>query len=205
MKLLLASVFKNVADELIKILPEPAQKLTVVFIPTAANVYEDKSFVQLDRYKLVEMGFKIIDFDLRFETKENVAKVLDKADIIFVAGGNTFYLLEQARQSGFLELLPKLVAKGIIYVGSSAGSYLACPTIETAGWKNQDKNVVGLSDLSAANLVPFCLFVHYKFEHREILKQNHAQYPVRILTDEQAIVVLDGESKLVGTGDEIIL
>lgn len=149
------------------------------------------------------MGFNVIDLSLKDETQEVVEQTLQKADVIFVAGGNTFYLLEQARKSGFAELLPKLVEKGVIYVGSSAGSYFVGPTIEAANWKNQDKNIVGMTDFTAINLVPFLLFVHYKPEHSEILKEAHTKYPVRILTDEQAILVLDNDYKFVGKGQEV--
>ena len=206
-KLFLTSVFKNVADELVGILPSPANQLTVAFVPTAADVYEDKWFEEADRDKLVEMGFKIIDLPLKNRVKDEVEKILKKADVIFVAGGNTFYLLEQTRASGFIELTPKLVNNGIIYIGSSAGSYLACPTIEVANWKHQDRNIVGLTDLTALSLVPFLMSVHYNPEYDDSLKQGIAQtkYPVKILTDNQALIVQEDEVKLVGQGEEIKL
>jgi len=198
-KIFLTSVFANVAEELVSILPKSPRELTVAFISTAADVYEDKWFVEKDRKKLVEMGFKIIDLSLKNQTKGALRDVLNTIQIIFVAGGNTFYLLEQARKSGFTELVPELVDKGVIYIGSSAGSYLACPTIEVATWKHQDRNIVGLKDLTALNLVPFLLSVHYKPEYKGVIEENvtKTKYPVKILTDKQAIIMQNDRVRLV--------
>ena len=48
-----------------------------------------------DRNKLIKIGFNVIDFDLNSKTEEKVRETLSKVDIVFVAGGNTFYLLEK--------------------------------------------------------------------------------------------------------------
>lgn len=71
-------------------------------------------------------------------------------------------------------------------------------------WKRQDRNTVGLTDLTGLNLVPFLLSVHYKPEYAEILKREipAAKYPVRILTDEQAILIKDDDAIFVGKGSE---
>lgn len=204
-KLLLTSQFKNMVKELEAILPKPANELTVAFIPTAADVYEEKPWMYADRDELTKLGLHVFDLSLKDKTKQEIEDALSNVDIIFVAGGNTFYLLDQARKTGFVEIVPKLVEKGVIYIGSSAGSYLTCPTIEAATWKNQDKNIIGMTDFTALSLVPFLLFVHYKPEHNDLLKQEipKTKYPVRILKDDQAILAIDNEYKFVGQGEEV--
>jgi len=204
-KLLLSSSFFLVGDYLKKTLPAAPKTLTVVFVPTAADESTNPWYVKQDRQKLEILGFKIIDLSLKDQTPDGVKKILAQADIIFVAGGNCFYLLQQARTSGFIQLVPPLVAAGVIYVGSSAGSYLACPTIEMAGWKHQDKNRVGLKDLTGLSLVPFLMSAHYNPEYRDSLKAGMAQtkYPVKILTDQQALLVEDDQVELVGEGEEV--
>lgn len=206
-KLFLTSTFARVADELKQLVSEPYETLKVAFIPTAADVYDDKWFVEKDRAKLVEMGFSLIDVSLKDLEKERLSEILSGIDIIFVAGGNTFYLLQQARKSGLIDIVPQLVARGAVYIGSSAGSYLACPTIEVANWKHQDRNIVNLTDLSAMSLVPFLMSVHYKSEYDLSLQEGMGQttLPVKILTDDQALIVQDNDVKLIGTGNEIIL
>ncbi len=203
----LTSTFARVSSELKELIPEPFGSLTVAFIPTAADTHDNKSFVDADRSKLEEMGFNIIDVPLAQLDVAQLTQILDGVDIIFVAGGNTFYLLQEARKSGFVDVVPKLVEKGIVYIGSSAGSYLACPTIEVAHWKHQDRNIVNLTDLTALSLVPFLMSVHYKPEFEMSLREamRKTSLPLKILTDEQALIIQDNNIKLVGIGSQVKL
>jgi dipeptidase E len=205
--LLLTSAFVFVTDELIKILPKPPQELTVAFVPTAADLSEDPWYMEADRQKLIDLGFNVSDLPLKGKNINEVKESLDRADIVFVGGGNTFYLLDEANKSGFTELVPNYVDNGMIYVGGSAGSYIACPTIEAAGWTNSDRNVVNLQDLTAMNMVPCIIKAHFVPEKSEAIKQAIAgcKYPVKILTDEQALLVTGDDCKVVGTEAEIIL
>jgi dipeptidase E len=122
--------------------------------------------------------------------------------VIFVEGGNTFYLLGAIRASGFDRVLKKLIERGVVYVGSSAGSNVACPTIEVSTWKKpgEEKENFGVTNLSAMNLVPFLLKVHYTPEMKGFLEQKiaNAKYPVKLLSDGQAILVKGDEIELVG-------
>jgi len=111
------------------------------------------------------------------------------------------------RESGFDKVAKDLISKGMIYIGVSAGSYIACPTIEVAGWSHENDNIVGLTNLKAMNLVPFLIKAHYSPEYKEVVIEGikNSKYPVRILTDDQAILVKNGKAKLVGKGKEIRL
>ncbi len=206
-KLLLTSAFVFVADELLKILPKPPAELTVAFVPTAADLSEDPWYVIVDRKILVDTGFKVIDLSLKGKTKKEVKSILDQAYIIFVGGGNTFYLLDEANKSGFTELVPHYIEKGVIYVGGSAGSYIVCPTIEAAGWLDSDPNVVNLTDLNAMNIVPYIIKAHYEPEQATDVKTaiENCVYPVKILTDKQALLAIDENYQIVGEGEEILL
>ncbi len=198
-KLFLTSSFAQSADKLSELIPNP-KGLNLAFIPTARDPYPTSPWADIDWHKLLELGFNAEMYDIKDKTEAQIYNDLKNKDVIFVCGGNTFYLLDHARKSGFDKAVVRLVNEGKIYIGSSAGSYLACPTIEAATWKNQDKNIVGMSDFTALNLVPFILFVHYKLEHEDLLKQEipKAKYPVRILKDDQAILVQEDDYKLVG-------
>lgn len=94
---------------------------------------------------------------------------------------------------------------GVIYLGSSAGSYICCPTIETATW-GKDNNNVGLTDFTAMNLVPFLMKAHFQEEQREFLKEKVAEsdYEVKVLNDDQALLVNADQVELLG-GPEIKL
>lgn len=79
------------------------------------------------------------------------------APAFVVGGGNSFQLLRMMYQTGLLELVHTRVAQGTPYIGWSAGSNLACPTIRTTN----DMPVVEPPSLSALGLVPFQINPHY--------------------------------------------
>jgi dipeptidase E len=147
----------------------------------------------------------VIDIDLENETKESIEKAFEDIDIVFMQGGNTFWLLTEIRRTGFDELLPTLLDAGVIYVGVSAGSCVCCPTIEMAGWKDPEIERHGIEDLTGMNLVTFLMTVHFEESMRELLheKVGDVSYEVKVLTDDQAILVKDSAYSLVGTGKEI--
>jgi dipeptidase E len=204
-KLFLTSAFSGVVGEFVKFLGKDPKGLTVGFVPTAADPYDDKWFVEKDKKALVDIGLKIKEIDLKDKTEAGLREEFKEVDIIFVAGGNTFYLLRETRKSGFDKIVKELVEQGVIYVGSSAGSYLVCPTIEASNWKPADKPRFGVTDLTALNLVPFVMSVHFTPEYANIIKQavSACKYPVKILTDQQALAIEDNRIALVGKQEEI--
>ncbi len=198
-----AGIF-DVKDDVWQFFPKPLSKLRVAHIITAAKPEKDISYLENERRELLAAGFLVEDVDIEGKKENELKKILTDKDIIYVQGGNTFYLLKCIKESGFEKVAREMLERGAIYIGVSAGSYVACPTIEMAEWKHQDKNFVGLIDLTAMNLVPFLVVAHYRPEYRELIKRGmeEAKYPVRILTDDQAILVKDGEIRLLG-GEEI--
>jgi len=205
--ILLTSAGMNVKEEILKILPKPANQTKVAHITTASKVEGDLSYLEKENRIMGEIGLDVENIDIEGKTEDELRMLLKNKDVIYIQGGNSFYLLKHVRASGFDKVAKELIGKGVIYVGVSAGSYIACPTIEMATWKPQDKNIVGLTDLTALNLVPFLISVHYRPKYKGILKEAvaKAKYPVRILTDDQALLIRNGEVKLVGKREEINL
>lgn len=205
--ILLTSAGMDVKEEILKILPKSPSQTKLAHITTASKTEENLSYLEKEKRIMKESGFDVEDIDIEEKTENELRAILKDKDVIYVQGGNTFYLLKHVRASGFDKVVKELLENGVIYIGVSAGSYIACPTIEMATWKHQDRNTVGLTDLTALNLVPFLLSVHYKPEYKDILKEAilKTKYPVKILTDDQGLLVSNGEVKLVGKGEEITL
>src|SRR5688500_7105932 len=126
----LTSVAAKTLDKLIPLLPRSSRSMKVAFIPTAGDLYDTTPWIEEDREKLLALGFSIDEVDIKDKNPEELKKLFFDKDIIFVAGGNTSYLLEKAQESGFIKIVRDLVSKGKVYVGSSAGSLLASPNIE---------------------------------------------------------------------------
>jgi len=193
-KLFLTSYFAFVSKLLLPLLPKQPNQLKLAFIPTAADPYKIKPWFYGDKIKLKLMGFQIINVDIKNKTKEQLFKQMKDIDVIFVSGGNTYYLLEHVQKSGFEEVVKKLTAKGVIYVGSSAGSVLACPTIEHIE-DLDDKTKASLTSFKGINLIDFLILPHYgdskyKYKFQQIMKKwSDKKYKIQTLTNTQVIVV----------------
>ena len=123
---------------------------TAVIVPTAHQQKEVGFW-----YKETEKQLKSVGLETRFIDFEKGEKI-DEADVVYVGGGNTFHLMNYAKDSDLGAWLKK--DKGL-YVGSSAGSVILSPTIEIA--KYGDKNQIGLKDLSGFGVVDFEFYPHY--------------------------------------------
>lgn len=154
-KLLLASgghgtierrnAFINEIDDFLKSIKR------VLFIPYALKNYEEY------------LGFMIkcgYDAGRKLESIhafKNPKTALMNAEAIFVGGGNTFRLLNELYKKGLVNIIWQRVLDGMPYIGVSAGSNVACPTIKTTN----DMPIVYTPSLSALNLVPFQINPHY--------------------------------------------
>jgi len=193
MKLLLASVAANMMDKFMKYIP--LNYKIVGFIATASDNDSNKSYMQKDKDKLIELGFKIIDIDLK-TTNSNLLENLNKVDIIFVAGGNSFYLLEKSIESGFDKILTKLFKTDMIYIGSSAGAVIIGPTIAPFTKLDDPNQAKNLKSYNGINLTNKLLFVHSDdFScaqiYNSIYKKYSLNYDVIKLTNDKGLVIED--------------
>lgn len=180
----------------------------MVHVITASKGVTNLEYLERNRAFFKKEGYQCEELDLDGKSEDELRNILSKKELVYVEGGNTFYLMKAIRESGFDKVIKELLPKGLIYTGGSAGAYVCCPTIEMAGLRHQDKyDHYGVTDLTGMNLVPFLLSVHYKPEYRDLLKEkiSQAKYPIKILTDEQALLIKDGEVELVGNQEEVVL
>lgn len=202
-KLFLASIACITLDKVIEILPAPASSLKLAFIPTAANPYEDKSWLYKDRDKLVDMGFDIIDLDIENKSQEFIEHQLENIDVVFVSGGNTFYLLDKVNESGFDKVMKRLIKKGVVYIGSSAGSVLVCPTIEATDGLDDRRAAPNLKSDLALAIVDFLVFPHYGDPeylnaYQEIMnKWKDGKYEIKTLSNNQALIINGDECRTI--------
>lgn len=202
-----SGIVTEIRKDFFSLLPKkkPAEN-KVAFITTAAyGENKEPHWLKKDRQLLYDCGIKDIeDLDLKDKTQKELEEILSDKDIIFVNGGNTFYLLKWVRESGFDTVLDGFLKRGSLYVGVSAGSYLACPTIEQATWKRADRNRWGVTDFKALNYVPFLIVAHFDEKYRTIVDAatKTTRCPIVALTDKQAIVVDGKKIKIVGVGNK---
>lgn len=204
--ILLTSSGKFITKNKLEFLPKPIKQMKIAWVTTAGNRVDDTTYLKEHEKKMIELGYDFEKVDVAGKDEKEVREMLKDKEIILVEGGNTFYLLKATRESGFDKVVKELVAKGVIYIGSSAGSYLACPTIEMATWKPQNKfDRCGVTDFKALDLVPFLVLAHYIPEYEDLVKEKMktTQYPVKLIVEEQAILIRDDKVEFIGKGKEI--
>lgn len=180
----------------------PANKIKLAYIPTAGDPELNRSW-QADLVRdFGQMGMVVERYDIKDKNADILRKDLAKFNVIFVDGGNTFYLLDHARKSGFRDAIKDLLQDNTrVYVGVSAGSILVGPSIELAGWRPfNDNNIVGITDLTGLELVDLAVFPHFKEEYSSLIKNfdKDVKYQIIALPDESAIVVNDGRIAMLG-------
>jgi dipeptidase E len=129
----------------------------VLFVPFAAVMRTEDEYRDKVRKHFDPHGYEVESLHEAADARAAVGG----ADAIAVGGGNTFKLLRGIYDAGVLELVRERVGAGMPYVGWSAGSNVACPTIRTTN----DMPIVEPPSFDALNLVPFQLNPHYTDYH----------------------------------------
>jgi dipeptidase E len=124
---------------------------SVVFVPYA--LYDRQAYASLARERFRKMGLVLTSI----HDVSNVPRTIAEAEAIFVGGGNTFRLLKALYDHNLLDPIRRRVASGIPFIGSSAGSIVACPSLKTT----KDMPVVQPPSFEALALVSFQISPHY--------------------------------------------
>lgn len=203
MRLILSSDLSFLLEQGYSLTGIPKDQMRIGYVITASKVTRSP-FLEKVKTTIKENGYSIFEFDIEGKTKEEMREFFKDKNVIHVEGGNTFYLLKAIRETGFDEVLKELLDEGKVYIGTSAGAYIMCPTIEVANWNESGRDRFGMTDFTALNYVPFVLKVHYKDEAEELVRKNMSalKYPLRILRDGQGILVENEVYTFVGEGQE---
>jgi dipeptidase E len=175
---------------------------SAAFVPYAGVTLEWDEYAGMVADRFGEMG---IDVRSVHKAKHPV-KEIESAEAVLVGGGNSFHLLKHLYDNGLLWAIRDRVRSGARYMGWSAGSNVACPTIRTTN----DMPIVEPARLDAMRLIPFQINPHYTDatipnhggETRaqrlaEFTKSNPTVYVVG-LREGSAVEVSNGTTKLLG-------
>jgi dipeptidase E len=178
----------------------PKEEMRIGYVTTASKVARDTDFFEQLKRMLTQESYSFEEIDIMGKSKEELKNFFASKNVIHVEGGNTFYLLKIIRETGFEVVLQELLNDGKVYVGTSAGAYIMCPTIDVAAWNENGKDRFGITDFTALNYVPYVVKAHYTEAAEELIRKNITtlKYPLRILRDGQGIVIEDGVSTFIG-------
>ncbi|SSW62803.1 dipeptidase PepE [Achromobacter agilis] len=188
--------------ELIASLPPGAP---AVFVPYAGVTRNWDDYTALVASALADTGLNIQGL----HRAEDPVATLESAAIIIVGGGNTFNLLGQLRRQGLLDVVARCARGGAAYLGWSAGSNLACPSICTTN----DMPITDPEGFDALGLLSFQINPHYTNAHPpghrgETRAQRLAEFctlnpamPVLGLPEGSGLRVRGAEVALIGPHD----
>jgi dipeptidase E len=123
----------------------------VLFVPFA--MYDRAGYTTMARRRMEAMGYGLDSVSEAVEPRRAVAE----AEAIFIGGGNTFRLLKSLYDFDLTGAIRRRVFEGAPYIGSSAGSIVACPTLKTT----KDMPVVEPPSFDALGLTGFQISPHY--------------------------------------------
>lgn len=132
----------------------------VLFVPYAGVGLDEESLEKsFDAYESRVQGvFKELGLNIYSIHKEaNPVAAVEQAKAIAVGGGNTFHLVAMMHASGIMDAIRKRVQEGVHYLGWSAGSNVACPTLKTTN----DMPITEPESFNCLNLIPFQINPHY--------------------------------------------
>ena len=125
----------------------------VLFVPYA--IFDRDAYAAKARARFEALGFAL---DSAHDAREGPVAAVERAQALFIGGGNTFRLIDALWRHALVEPIRRRALAGMPYIGSSAGSNVACPSIRTTN----DMPIVQPLSLEALNLVPFNINPHYE-------------------------------------------
>ena len=123
----------------------------VLFVPYA--LHDRDAYAARAQQRFAKMGYELSSI----HTSAHPVRAVREAEAIFIGGGNTFRLLKALYDFHLLDPIRQRVREGMPYIGSSAGSNVAAPTIKTTN----DMPIVEPPSFNALGLVWFQINPHY--------------------------------------------
>jgi len=165
----------------------------ISFVPYA--LFDQQGYTAKARARFATMGYEL----------SAASEGLEAADAIFVGGGNTFRLLKALQERELVEPIRRLVSAGMPYLGSSAGSIVAGPSLKTT----KDMPIVQPRSFEALGLVDFQVSPHYldpdpsskhmgETQEERILQFHEENESPVVGLREGAWIRVDGPSLLLG-------
>ena len=133
--------------------------VNALFIPYAGIMFSYDAYEKKVEERFSEIGHHVTGIH-RFD---DPVKAVEEAEAIVIGGGNTWKLVRMLQLNRLMEPIRKKVLEGVPFVGWSAGSNVACPTLRTTN----DMPIIQPESFNTLNLVSFQINPHYLDAHPE--------------------------------------
>jgi dipeptidase E len=198
----------KIAQALYDLVSKSVAETRIAFIPTAAFYEEgNKDWLIDDLYCIKELGYYVDIVEISALTKEQWLPRLESSDVLFFGGGNTYYLMHWLLNSGLNKLMNNLL-KYKVYVGISAGSMVASPTLSRSDSERvYSEHFDSDNDVQGLGLVPFYVIPHLNSPHFPNVRKRSLQVmfkssseKIYALDDQSALKIVDREVEIVSEG-----
>ncbi|WP_366203942.1 Type 1 glutamine amidotransferase-like domain-containing protein [Bacillus safensis] len=193
-KMFLCSSFKDSYSLLSDFAGESLKGKRVTFFPTASAVEEVTHYVEAAKEAFQKLGMQLETVQVDEQSVEEITQMIKQNDVIYVSGGNTFYLLQELRKQRLDDVLKEEINNGKLYIGESAGSIIMAPSIEYISMMDDQEKAPELSSFQGFNEISRYPVPHmhnaYLGEAAQLIMEKHQQtLDLCPLTDEQALLV----------------
>lgn len=184
----------------------PRRALKLLYMPFCT----DGAGPYYGRIKRRYRSFGVAHFDLlaadqRSLVSKTAREQIFSSDIVYLAGGNTFYFLHWLKKNKLLAPLKAFAKKGGVIAGLSAGALMFTPSIELAGYPEfeADENEVALKNLKGLGLLPFEFYPHFSPHSPRLIAalrdySRKSKHTVLASQDGDGIIVSEGKLQPVG-------
>ena len=184
-----------------KFLNEKTESKKILFIPTATNVDEYKKYIHLTQKVFEDFGYEVENFDISVFSEETVKEKISETKIIFVSGGNTFYLLQELKKKNLISYLREKIENGLLYIGESAGSVITAPNIEYADIVDDKALATELNDYTGLNLVDFYVVPHFEEEpfvesSRKVVELYKDKLDLKVINNKEVVLVENDDFRI---------
>lgn len=124
-----------------------------LFIPYAAVTFSFDLYVEKVQERFAEIGHSVVGI----HTFDDPVAAVHQAEAIVVGGGNTWQLVRMMHDNHLMNPIREKIVAGTPYIGWSAGSNVACPTLRTTN----DMPIIDPKGFDTMNMVPFQINPHY--------------------------------------------
>lgn len=200
-KMFLSSSFKDSYSLLSDFAGESLKGKCVTFFPTASAVEEVTHYVEAAKEAFRQLGMQLETVQIDEQSAEKIAQMIKQNDVIYVSGGNTFYLLQELRKHRLDNVLKEEINNGKLYIGESAGSIIMAPSIEFISLMDDQKKAPELSSFQGFNEISCYPVPHmhntYLGEAAQLIMEKYQQtLDLCPLTDEQALLVTGEQAEV---------
>lgn len=171
-KLFLASeaMHPKSIEKLEKYLNDKIPNKKIVYIPTAQNGKTYGAWKTKHLKNILSLGAKTEVVELENYENIDLVNTLKNSDIVWFEGGKPGYLLYWIRRCELDKTLPEILNKGVVYVGSSAGSMICSKNIHVTDYYLGNSEY-GASLLPGLGYIDFEIYPHFEDSKRKKIEK----------------------------------